>query len=602
MKKIILGAALCGLLAAGCSLDKSYLNGPNALTFPASKAEVEAGVFAAYKGLTLIDASSTPFPGIQDNASDIGASRLNAANYNYQQQSKLPTDNAWVEKVYNNIYKTAARANLVLDGIDKVRDLMSEQEYNMYKAELLLTRAYVYEWGCQLYGDIPYIDHVLGLGDSYTRTPRAEVIDKILNEDLKDEMLDFLPLRHNKATYGSTRLGRVGAYGLKARICLNWGFFEEAAKYADKALTLAKDAGYALEPYDTRFCGEDYTKGEPSATNLFGLSGHANSDEWIWALQYNAMISGNQHNAGYYAAPRIAGGCSYFSPTQMFIDAIQCTDGKSIAESPLFDYKEPWKNRDPRLDLFCVRPGSRVLGMQFETNPSVQKIMNYNDKEEGVLVANSEAYGTKSEYGANGSKGPCGYLWRKYLDIEEYRTNNGLHAELSAHASGRIVPDPRRGQHRMGGRRSGRRQSRHRDHPRPRPHARTDGIGPQRAAFGTALRAHGRVVQRRIPLVRHPTLGHCRRGDFGNALRSGIGRFDVERHSYDRRKLARDLQGRHLRRKEDQPAQIHRHGLRPDEGLPVADPRKRAHRPAADHAKPRLRGFRSGITDSNMLI
>ena len=101
MKKIILGAALCGLLAAGCSLDKSYLNGPNALTFPASKAEVEAGVFAAYKGLTLIDASSTPFPGIQDNASDIGASRLNAANYNYQQQSKLPTDNAWVEKVYN---------------------------------------------------------------------------------------------------------------------------------------------------------------------------------------------------------------------------------------------------------------------------------------------------------------------------------------------------------------------------------------------------------------------------------------------------------------------------------------------------------------------
>ena len=196
--------------------------------------------------------------------------------------------------------------------------------------------------------------------------------------------------------------------------------------YADKALTLAKDAGYALEPYDTRFCGEDYTKGEPSATNLFGLSGHANSDEWIWALQYNAMISGNQHNAGYYAAPRIAGGCSYFSPTQMFIDAIQCTDGKSIAESPLFDYKEPWKNRDPRLDLFCVRPGSRVLGMQFETNPSVQKIMNYNDKEEGVLVANSEAYGTKSEYGANGSKGPCGYLWRKYLDIEEYRTNNGF--------------------------------------------------------------------------------------------------------------------------------------------------------------------------------
>ena len=103
--KIITAIALCSLFITGCSLDKAYLNGPNASTFPATKSEVEAGVFATYKGLTLIDASSTPFPGIQDNASDIGASRINAANYNYQQQSKLPPSNAWVTKVYTQIYK-----------------------------------------------------------------------------------------------------------------------------------------------------------------------------------------------------------------------------------------------------------------------------------------------------------------------------------------------------------------------------------------------------------------------------------------------------------------------------------------------------------------
>ena len=143
--KIITAIALCSLFITGCSLDKAYLNGPNASTFPATKSEVEAGVFATYKGLTLIDASSTPFPGIQDNASDIGASRINAANYNYQQQSKLPPSNAWVTKVYTQIYKTAARANLVLDGIDNVRELMSEQEYNMYKAELLLVRSFLYD-------------------------------------------------------------------------------------------------------------------------------------------------------------------------------------------------------------------------------------------------------------------------------------------------------------------------------------------------------------------------------------------------------------------------------------------------------------------------
>lgn len=431
--KLSLSLAITVLFSflAGCSLDREYLNGPYAATFPSTKEEVESGVFGAYKALTLIDASSTPFPGIQDNASDIGASRVNIANYNYQQQSKTAIDNSWVKKVYANIYKTVGRANLVLDGMatldnitmeQEASTIMTQEEYNIYKAEALLIRSYMLEWGCQLYGDIPYIDHTVGLDDTYTRTPRAEVIDKILNEDLKDELLDYLPLRHDKNKYGSGRLGRVGAYGLKARICLNWGFYEEAAYYADKAIQLADQAGYKLENYDTSYCGEDHTKGEPSPTNLFGINGHKNSDEWIWALQFNSAINSNQHNAGYYATPRPAGGCSYFSPTQAFIDAIQCKDGKAITESPLFDPNNPWKNRDPRLDLFCVRPGSRVLGFQFETNPSQQTIVNYN--EGGTLVTNSEAYGSKSEYGANGTKGPCGYLWRKYIDIAEYQANS----------------------------------------------------------------------------------------------------------------------------------------------------------------------------------
>lgn len=238
--KIITGIALCSLFITGCSLDKAYLNGPNASTFPATKSEVEAGVFATYKGLTLIDASSTPFPGIQDNASDIGASRINAANYNYQQQSKLPPSNAWVTKVYTQIYKTAARANLVLDGIDNVRELMSEQEYNMYKAELLLVRSFLYDWGCQLYGDIPYIDHTLKLGDTYTRTPKEEVISWILNEDLADEMLDFQEYKYNNAfgtssvcvlSYPLMRLAEL--YLIRAEANIEWNGGDLSVAKAD---------------------------------------------------------------------------------------------------------------------------------------------------------------------------------------------------------------------------------------------------------------------------------------------------------------------------------------------------------------------------------
>ena len=68
-----------------------------------------------------------------------------------------------------------------------------------------------------------------------------------------------------------------------------------------------------------------------------------------------------------------------------------------------------------------MRPGSRILGVQFETNPSIKKVMNYNTEKE---IANSSATGTKSEYGTNGKKGPGGYLWRKFSDITELINNN----------------------------------------------------------------------------------------------------------------------------------------------------------------------------------
>lgn len=423
-KNIVIYTLLCGIAISGCSLDKEYLNGPNASSFPASKEEVQSGVFAAYKGLSSISAQSTPYPGLQDNATDIGASRLNVANYNYQQTSKMVPSNAWVKKVYECIYKTVARCNLVLDNIDKAKDKMTDAEYGTYKAELIMLRSYLFEWGCELYGDIPYIDHTLALGDTYKRTAKADVIANILDKDMTDELIDCLPVRFSKTEFGYTRIGRAAAYGLKARICLNWGRFDDAAKYADKAISLAEGAGYKMADVDLSLCGKDYTVGEPVATPIFGLNEAKAGDEWLWGIEFNTQISSNQHNSEYYSAPRIVGGCSYFSPTQAFIDAIQCIDGKSIVESPLYNWEKPWENRDPRLDLFCVRPGSRVLGLQFETNPSVKKVYNYNKSAEGVLVANSEATGTKSEYGANGKKGPCGYLWRKYLDMTEFKYNN----------------------------------------------------------------------------------------------------------------------------------------------------------------------------------
>lgn len=423
--------AIGTVLFGSCDgLDREYRNGPSSGTFPANAEEVQAGVFATYKKLSDFTSSSTPYVLILDNISDIGSARIATANYtNAHFLHTLAASNSLTTKWYTQAYKLIARANAVLDNIDNIKDQLSEEEYSNYKGEAIICRDFAYELLCEWFGDVPFIDHTLTVNDIYDRASRDSIISVIIDKDMDDDMIEMMTPRHEKSLYGTGRIGGVAAYGLKARFCLNWGRYEDAAKYADKAISLAADAGYVLSTYDTSFCGEDYTAGEPSVANVFGIEGQADSDEMIWCIQFNTTV-GNTHNAGYYMAHRPGGGCSYWSPSQSFIDAIQCSDGKSVTESPLYDWQNPFKNRDPRLDLFCVRNDTRVFGFQFSNDPDVKKILNYNLSADGKSVSNSEATGSKSEYGSNGKKGPCGYLWRKYTDVNEY-TYNGKYGSSS---------------------------------------------------------------------------------------------------------------------------------------------------------------------------
>ncbi len=425
----IISTALVGVLISGCSLDMEYLNGPSSGTFPATKEEAYGGLYAAYKNISALTFAGTPISGVFDNVTDIGASRGSQMALINMITSNVSPDASQVEALYEAIYKTAGRVHLVLDNMERLRDQLTETEYKGLQAELLLVRNYYYEIGAQMFGDMIFVDHSLSLSDFlYPRSPQMDNVHRMLRE-LSDEIIDCIPVQHDKAKFGTARLGRVGAYGLKARIALHWAhkdpaLWAEAARCAKKALALANGV-YDLEPYDISFCGENHSEaGEPSVANLFGIAGHQLSKEWIWASQYNKELGNNTkddkntHNASNYAAPRTLGGADYYGPTQAFLDAVQCRDGKSILESTLYDPARPWKNRDPRLDLFCLRPGTRVMGIEFQTANKYDKVYDYNLK---TMISNMDIpSASKGEYSPNGAKGPAGYLWRKYLDKAEY--------------------------------------------------------------------------------------------------------------------------------------------------------------------------------------
>ncbi len=415
MKKYIISILLSAAMLSSCSLDREPLNGPSTGTFPASFEEAQAGTLAAYKSLANNIQQYEPANRWFDHITDIAATRLVLSNWQDYTHSAITSEHAAVKNNYARMYKGIGRVHLVLDKIDNLRGIVSDQDYYAIKAELLCLRAYFYDTLVKFYGDVPWIDHCLTLDDyAYPRTDKMTIVDNIL-KDMDDELLNHLPIAWDSAQWGTCRLGRVGAYALKARICLEWGRFEEAAKYAKTALDLAVGV-YELTPLDCTYYAT-HADGEPNPRPLFGLEAELTTKEWIWAIQYNRLAASNTHSGIYSFASRVLNGAAGGGPSQALMDTFQCTDGLSIVESPKYDWQNPWANRDPRLDLYCLRSGARAMGVQFSINPEDKTVYDYVSNK---YVNNNDVTGNKSNYGPNGESGPGGYLWRKWCNDEYY--------------------------------------------------------------------------------------------------------------------------------------------------------------------------------------
>lgn len=427
-RRIVLGIVLSTALWAGsCKLDRFPLNGPAAGTFPATQEEAILGLYGAYKGLTLLDAASTPIWHVMDNITDVGYARP-GNNYTSPITSSLTTNNALAIKPWDIHYKTIARCHTVLDNLENLKSEMAESDYNQIDAELRVIRAYCYSQLIELYGDVPLVTHSLGLNDAdLPRTPKAEIQQWIIDE--MTAVAGHLPA--SQTQYGNVRAGAVVAHMLKARLALYSQQYTVAADAAATAIELSQGI-YELTPFDASidYANKTHEAGEPSSANIFGYEGYESSKEWIWVAEYNQSISGNTHNQGYYMASRLGKGVCYWGPTQDFIDSFQADDGLPIDQSPRYDPANPFVNRDPRLDMYCVRPHSRSMGIQFEPNASFTRVKNYwpvinGGSETPAEVANQDA--------TNAYRSFSGYLWRKHTDLSDYDRNsvNGM-SDLNA--------------------------------------------------------------------------------------------------------------------------------------------------------------------------
>lgn len=385
MKKIViyLSAIIIGLTSCEGYLDKYPLNNPSDQTFLANETEMQMALTGCYSALWLNFETMTFFLAL-DEASDIGYDRNTSALQSLAQGSADAT-NGLALSYWTGLYGGIAKCNYLIENMTRGEVNVDANTYAQIKAEARFLRALYYSYLIELYGDVPLVTQVLNLENStQARTPKSEVVDFILEE--LTEAAAVLPATNNPTSGKATK---GAALAIKARTAL----YNE--RWAD-AISASSDV-MAME-------GTQY-KLEDNFATLFRNEGE-NSKEVVFSVQY--LVGTQVHSLYRLFGSRNALAHTNKKPAYQLADAWECVDGLSIDKSPLFNPKDPFKNRDPRLGYTLAVPGSEFLGYQFETHGDSLMCWNYLTNTRVNNLEATHAYATFT-----------GICWRKYANVED---------------------------------------------------------------------------------------------------------------------------------------------------------------------------------------
>ncbi|MDQ2180127.1 RagB/SusD family nutrient uptake outer membrane protein [Marinifilum sp. D714] len=393
MKKNIIGLA-CALLfvLAGCSedfLERSPSDQVSSTNFFTQEKDLVYAVNAVYASIGFNSWETTygystdllRIENLTDNALD-----HHSWNAGYRLADGTASAYDWyVEHRWRERYRGIQRANRIFEGADGVTDINAEKKARLL-AEAKFLRAYFYFDLVYLFGDVPFITNSVTPDEAAesTRTAKQTILDAMVT-DLTAAATD-LP-----TSYSSDNLGRAtkgAALSLKARILLYQEKWGEAAAAAKEVMDLTV---YTIYPsYQEMFTYEGINNSEV----IFDLQ-EMHEKQWNFTLQ----------NYG----PNSVGGWSSGCPLQSLVDTYECTDGKTIDVSPLFDANNPYANRDPRLTHSILYPGHDWRGGVFNSIPGA----TYPGKE--IIAGDDLTDGTGGQW----NKTATGYNWLKYISEDD---------------------------------------------------------------------------------------------------------------------------------------------------------------------------------------
>ncbi len=294
---------------------------------------------------------------------------------------------------YDNQFNNIRKVNVFLKALADHPGNFSDAYKKTKIAEARFLRAFFYQWLLMGYGGVPIVTDVLSIseqGDQIFK-PRATKAETL--KFIQDECTAAAADLPNTLSTGAATKG--AALTLKAWTEL-W-----AGDYTDAAVTYRQvmDLGvYDLfSNYNTQFMGENN-----------------NNVESIFAYQHLAASKPSNRTL-LFGPPPVSASWSNMMPTQNLVDDYLMSDGLPKEQSPLWNPKNPYANRDPRFDMSVIHDGSvwqgktynMKQGGEYARNPGLERETGYYRKK-GIDERITSA--TTSQEGAN-------YVYFRYAEV-----------------------------------------------------------------------------------------------------------------------------------------------------------------------------------------
>lgn len=296
-----------------------------------------------------------------------------------------------VNSVWTNNYKVIARANTVLNNMDKISGSAPEATIDKLSGNAYFIRAAKYAEMVFLFGDVVYTKEILDLETAFTMAKTSKsIIKEEVYKDF-DAAASLLPI-----SYGASekkRATKSTAYAMKARFAMQMGDY-----------AIARDAAKACIDLGVHTLHPDFE-------TLF-LSTTKNATEVIFSIPRSRALNVTFGVRDFL--PRNVGGWGAAqAPSWDLFHGFLCTDGLPIDESPLYDPRNPFENRDPRCAATIVEFQSTHLKFTYQPHPDSTKVMNFNT---GKLQTNNDTRSVAPFASFNG-------LMRKKGVDEDWLTN-----------------------------------------------------------------------------------------------------------------------------------------------------------------------------------